>query len=251
MPNLLFFEWEKDNGGYRIEEQARHDEVIRVVPKEEYGRLAPMVRTMPIEDQNTLSIKEMWERDSTERYFGDRQRLYLVPIGRTTLRYRPLEEHSGMFREFGCNDHSPDAAIDFTHKYGFISNHGGRLAIQEWCWKSAIMGRAISIWEEGQGKNDLSELIESFIWTPFRTTDVVFHRTQDESHPALYLRPSNLLCAMWLQLALAVSSKTEFRKCLHCPAWFSFGPGGNRRKTALYCSARCRRAAHRPKEKRR
>lgn len=175
---------------------------------------------------------------------------FLIPIGRATLRYHPLEEFPALFREFACNKHTPQDAIDFTHKYGFVFDHGNRMAIEHWCEESAGMAHAIAVWEEGLKKNDLSEVIKSLQYALHSTIQITFRKAWGTKHPALYIKPRDLASALWLQFSLAVTEQTEFRKCLHCPAWFTFGPGTGRRKTAFYCSARCRRAAHRSKEKR-
>ena len=75
MPNLLWFEWERDVDGYRIEK---------------------------------LKPGEAPEYESeAERKLG-----CLVPIGRAALRYRPLDECPGMFMEFARCKQTPDEAAD-------------------------------------------------------------------------------------------------------------------------------------------
>lgn len=210
MPNLLWFEWEKDVDGYRIEE---------LEPEDDAG-----------------------EKGKT---------LHLLSIGRAALRYHPLDEYPGMFKEFAHCGETPENAKAFTDKYGFLSSLDKPMSIDYWRNESARMFLAIDVWQIGLKNSDLRSLIEVFNIIEMAPTKVIFRQGWDAIHPALYIAPNNLLSAMWLQFAQAISLNTEFRKCLHCPAWFSFGPGTNRRKTAFYCSARCRRAAHRSREKQR
>ena len=49
---------------------------------------------------------------------------------------------------------------------------------------------------------------------------------------------------------LAISGDFQIDKCSWCPNWFCFGVGTGRRKSSLYCSDRCRKAAHRAGYKR-
>ena len=211
MPNLLWFEWERDVDGYRIEE---------LKPGE-----AP-------------------------EYEIERNRGCLVPIGRAALRYRPLDECPGMFMEFARCKQTPESAKTFADKYGLLVSPNKPMPLVEFNSWILMMVTALEFWEHGLKIQDLSPLIEGFNARADMKAHVRFGTSWDDSHPALYIVPNNLLSARWLQFAQAVSSNTEFRKCLHCPAWFTYGPGTGRRKTAFYCSARCRRAAHRSKEKR-
>ena len=58
----------------------------------------------------------------------------------------------------------------------------------------------------------------------------------------LTVAPKNLLGVAWLQLAQALSRKTEFRRCSECGAWFERATRG---KEKVFCSSRCRIRAHR------
>jgi hypothetical protein len=59
------------------------------------------------------------------------------------------------------------------------------------------------------------------------------------SHPSLFVCPTNLLSAMWLQLALAIDGDRSYRRCRSCPKWFEVGL--TKRRDALTCSDACRK----------
>ncbi len=60
----------------------------------------------------------------------------------------------------------------------------------------------------------------------------------------LYMRPDNLLSALWLQFAQAVTGNKEYRQCRQCGAWYEILPGTTRSDRA-YCSNACRSKAYR------
>jgi len=60
-----------------------------------------------------------------------------------------------------------------------------------------------------------------------------------DAHMRIAFVPSNLLAAMWLQFAHAVTSEYQLRRCEECEKYFPIGPGG-RRLDADTCSDKCR-----------
>lgn len=71
----------------------------------------------------------------------------------------------------------------------------------------------------------------------------VFLSNSERTNVNLYMRPSNLLGAMWLQLAESISTGKNYQKCNTCDNWFEFGTETHR-KTRLYCSDACRKLAY-------
>lgn len=65
----------------------------------------------------------------------------------------------------------------------------------------------------------------------------------------LYFRPENLLGALWLQFALAVSQNSEFRECEHCGKPFEAAAPGASRKDKRFCSTSCRVMASRARRR--
>jgi hypothetical protein len=58
-------------------------------------------------------------------------------------------------------------------------------------------------------------------------------------HQRLIFAPSNLLGAMWLQFAQAVTEEFVLKRCEECGRYFQTGPGG-RRADAITCGEACR-----------
>ena len=60
----------------------------------------------------------------------------------------------------------------------------------------------------------------------------------------LWLTPTNLLGALWLQFARAVEASKTYSRCQVCTQWFEVSSEGKRRHSK-YCSDRCRVKAYR------
>ena len=68
----------------------------------------------------------------------------------------------------------------------------------------------------------------------------------DRTQPPLFsITPRSLEDALWLQFKIAVANNTQLQQCTECPTWFAYGTGTGRRKSALYCSPKCSKAAYR------
>ena len=65
-----------------------------------------------------------------------------------------------------------------------------------------------------------------------------------EHHPRLLLSPVNLLSALWLQFANAISAEKDFHACRRCGKWFEVGPGAAK-SHAVFCSNACRQSDYR------
>jgi hypothetical protein len=65
-----------------------------------------------------------------------------------------------------------------------------------------------------------------------------------DNHQRIVFRPSNLLAAMWLQFAQAVTEEFQLQVCEGCGKYFQVGPGG-RRADAKTCSDACRQRKNR------
>jgi hypothetical protein len=76
-----------------------------------------------------------------------------------------------------------------------------------------------------------SRAVPQLAWTP-------------DNHQRLIFRPSDLLAAMWLQFAKAVTGEYQLKKCAACANYFQVGPGA-RRADATTCSDACRQRKRR------
>lgn len=64
---------------------------------------------------------------------------------------------------------------------------------------------------------------------------------------ALYMVPSSLIGAIWLQFAQAIDGNKEYRRCEECRTWFELSPE-TARTSRLYCSNACRSRAYRKRQ---
>jgi hypothetical protein len=63
----------------------------------------------------------------------------------------------------------------------------------------------------------------------------------------LYIVPTGLIGALWLQFARAVERDSKFRQCAECDIWYELAPG-TARADKLYCSTPCRIKAYRKRQ---
>lgn len=68
--------------------------------------------------------------------------------------------------------------------------------------------------------------------------------------PQLTLRPTSLLGYMLLEAGMIMSGNTRVMRCVHCGKVFMSGVDGAKRRSAIYCSNRCRVAEQRALAKR-
>jgi hypothetical protein len=194
----------------------------------------------------------------------------IEPISDKRVWYRPLEKHPALFREFADTEQSPDGVLAFAGKFGLLRDYF-REELKEkedrenleidslGFWISSIerMKEFVDGWENNRASGDVSQTVGIFNELDGSWIDclpVTFLRlsvSSDPLRPNLWLQPLSLLSAMWLQFAQAVASGSQLRRCAVCPNWFVFGTGTGRRKSAYYCSDRCRKAAHRANKEQR
>ena len=211
MPNLLWLEWEKAADGYRIE----GPEPDFLEPEE----------------------GEEWDEDDA----------YLMPNSDKIVSYRPLEQHPALFMEFAHTEQTPEGVKAFADKYGLLSERRemGDEPLYEWYKEIRRMRGGIEFWDQNRKRGDLVPLVEAFNRRRRIRVEVVLKKSGDPSRASLHITPDYLLSAMWLQFAQSVSTNAHLRCCAWCPTWFVFGTGTGRRKSAHYCSDKCRKAAHR------
>ncbi len=65
---------------------------------------------------------------------------------------------------------------------------------------------------------------------------------------AATLMPKGLIGALWLQAALAITGKADYRQCTDCPTWFALSPEQGR-PDKRFCSDACRMRAYRKRRK--
>jgi hypothetical protein len=233
------------------------------------------------------------------------------PTGRE---YAPLQEHTGLFREFAGTGETPEAVLAFANRYGSLGiarplspPPGSREPrvygepFAEWCAHIRALREQVNLGDMVR-RGDVERLAQLVLWqkgtAPGERLCVVYPRSYTEPqsahlgggqgepfHPGdvigpalaslqtnvnghlqgrvspqllhiprrgemgLYLVPSSLLGALWLQLAQAVAGDKEHRQCAQCGKWFEVSPG-TARPDRVFCSTACRSRAYRERKER-
>lgn len=243
MPNLLRLEWQRDLDGYdlMVLDPSTVDfefqgEEIDDIPFAMEG--APPETQLLIDKLELGFLKAQWQRETL-----------LVPPERAVRRYNPLEEFPALFMEFAYIELAPAAVKVFADAYGLLHTRQGVEAIEDWYSEIRGMHTAVRMWRDAKNRDDRRKFVEAFNNRDRSNIHVLLESHIGVEHPTLHIKPNDLLSAMWLQLAQAVSANLNLRRCAQCPAWFTYGTGTGRRKSAHYCSDRCRKAASHGRKK--
>jgi hypothetical protein len=235
---------------------------------------------------------EMWLVEST-------------PVGVSTMVrwHQPLNENTGLFREFAQVDVTPEGVIAFANRYGSLGGELGQLvtlgnrrakeksvyrgeAISAWTEEIVSLRRLLSLWDAERKPEIIfstkPKVISAESVRPAGMDEIVVYRdTEPDTYerlrdrpaeiaqhylrtkidakllehrsttrlmndkkrglPTLFIVPSSLIAAIWLQFARAVDGDRQYRSCKNCNKWFQIGRGG-RRADAECCSDSCRAA---------
>ena len=155
--------------------------------------------------------------------------------------YRPLAEGPALYREFCDLDPTGPEIVEFASRYGLLTKSEGT----EWLdyWQEAIKGMEQSV--QFAEEKDLNGFVKAWNRLSMVRLVVKFDPVIADGRPFMRITPQTLHDALWLQVAQSLSSATGLRRCKQCDAWFVFGTGTGRRKSADYCSDRCRKSAWR------
>lgn len=156
--------------------------------------------------------------------------------------YRPLEDNPGLFRRFASLPAIPDrdAILEFTNRFGFIDGNldSDFFLFDQFKQQQINLSYVVSILETEDQKK-ASVAFNSLLHPRFR----IWMDIRPEP-PEMQIVPVTLYAAMMVQLAQEIAGIVRFRKCKHCPEWFSLGK--NQATTRReFCSDRCRVAWHR------
>ena len=256
MPELLSFEWARPAKGYKIMEWGLD--------------FAGLLDTETLTNVSDALVHEPSADPYKDRYdpLKGYPRYVLIPNARGEwVSYQPLKDGHALFMEYAKIDTWGELA-DFLSKYGPLWDilglrrpGDGVISSKDLYFSSvwSVLFRVgVDRWEESRRTGEYSKLLD---WFNF---DGPYHRVDAESDdygsigviptlapnraggvPRLTLQPRHLAGAIHLQFAQAVTNDSQLQKCAVCPTWFAYGTGTGRRKSAHYCSDKCRKAAHR------
>jgi hypothetical protein len=140
--------------------------------------------------------------------------------------YSPLEEHTGLFLTFAhCED-----PLDFASRYGMLYGGINPESLELWQHEIASMKEATDSWLGGEDMFPVMATVEEHL-----NVEAVFRRDKEE----LVLMPANLSAAMWLQFALAIHHRYEYRQCTWCGTHFH-AKGKQVKAERVFCSQACK-----------
>ena len=220
-------------------------------------------RRRPVRKWKLLGGK--WEAVNLEEPEPDKTLAEGVgPVGPTTwikrnspyklIRSKPVRfEKEPIFKKLARTEQTPEGALAFVQRYGFLSNAVRRERVEDICnhiqtmqWLVSALRNderdAINFWlagyhlyQGGDGKRRLSKAR-----TPVRRGLRIGEDEADRPQPQDW--PPTFIEALFLQCILDGTGGKHSKLCLRprCGNWFYYGPNTTRRSTAKYCTPGCR-----------
>ena len=278
MPQLFDFTWFKPANGWAAwtYEPDKYD----IEPGYNRIRAKPGVSTADRQTIERFGLDLAEDITGTQRLTDRRENqwTFLLPKRGPMISFKPLEVSRAIFMEFAAAEESVDAAIRFLGDYGPIYGHSASVTLvrrgnervkvtedapkpirfAEFQEEAAEIRRLIDQWHQAEEIGDygiIAELLDNQADYDYwihegDLIDIRLRLVPGQNRPRLVLQPAHLLAAAYIQLMQAISGDFQIAKCSWCPNWFCYGVGTGRRRSSLYCSDRCRKAAHRAGYKR-
>ena len=167
----------------------------------------------------------------------------VIPKSHRIKIYRPLNirtEKLAPFHVFADMARTHDGVIDFANNFGLLFKDRFNL-VSEFYEYSQTMHSAVQSWHDGN-IDDLIGLFDSQIGRWAGQISVTLNKNSEEDQPELRIQSRELLHALWLQFAEAVSTGLCIKHCQWCRKAFPYGPDTGHRNTATYCSPKCQKA---------
>ncbi len=162
-------------------------------------------------------------------------------------------EKEPIYKKLAATKPTPDGALAFVQKFGFLRSVGHHERVEEICNHIRTMQwlvnalrcderEAINLWlagyflyEDSKGKSRLSSARP-----PVRPGLQIGGDEADR--PQLQEAPPTLIEALYLQCLQDATGSKDSKLCRRpdCGTWFYYGPNTGKRSTAKYCSDGCR-----------
>ena len=208
-----------------------------------------------------------WHRDSAGYDFEEhlkedagknRMMPCIVARGGEDERYRLEGTSNRVFEDLASADCTPEDALKFTNKWGFLCRHhlgNKEMILDELSGFYDQVHYFQNMLNFARLKN-YKDLIQSIrhadtsagkiSGTGHFTLDVVMRPGVELPH--VFIRPDSLLSFATIELMQTIAGAAEIRTCLHCRKFFTLSSEANRRSTRQYCSDRCRVAMSRARK---
>ena len=167
---------------------------------------------------------------------------------------QPLEKEPGLFRTFaGLNGKDTKALRGFANRFGLLrSDSAGSEPLRDWEEVIGQMHCAVSAWDtltrvqKGEPFTEdpkaVHQRLVHALDAPLKQVSMGMVANDDGSSAIAYT-PRDLLSALWLQFAIAVTEGKDLQPCERkgCDRWMEITHSkGGTRSTRRFCSHACR-----------
>ena len=183
----------------------------------------------------------------------DEQRIScLVALSGRFIRYDPFETYPELFMEFSFLELSAPALENFASSYGStFDDEISATPLQLIRNEQLVLRDLVKEWQDIEQRGDAGKFIELYNATvndrslmyPLSNPRLV--AGPDPEKPRFTIEATSLLDGMIIQLGQFAATQTKLKACEWCGRWFAYGTGTGRRRSAQFCSDRCRQAAYR------
>jgi len=256
-PINIEFGWYRDAKGYSLAQQAPSDGTFSsLLPEKRFPQRAATSHPGDGDDRDpSTRFPEGLAVPLPDEPSGP---WYIVGNGGTLVPYRADESLDSIFLELLNTEPTAEGVLGFVNRWGLLIGepelgieaervrNGIRMILvmnqfidalmdPEKATRSRFLERIMGVDGFGIGAFGVGEV----------QVHLIFDRRSGSARTMLTVK--NLLTALWLRMAEVLTSDTVMRRCAHCNALFTAGPGTDRRLDARFCSDMHRVLYHRQK----
>jgi hypothetical protein len=201
----------------------------------------PFVFEWPV-DQHGYEIDH--SKSDGESLLGSATYAFIRPAGGPLRYYWPLQEHTGLWRQFADTCLSWEGVLAFVRKFGLLTDlwNGGRDHPDE-ILKTAELIRQVATKLDGDDRRAAADLLNTRPPDMEEMLDWNYRIGRFETR----LKPLDLRSALLHQAAEAITGNHQWRRCRNhgCPRWLQLGGPRGATVRREFCSDKCRVASAR------
>lgn len=203
----------------------------------------------------------------------------VMPGQAATYRKYPLSAKTGLFITLADTESSMDGIVGFANQYGFL---GGKCSIpvnvpideglnmyarmegelfETWVTEIAALqsavalGKSLHLFDTTKPRcgtddpkwDELQKIVTAKLKEKRCDPCLLWDGARSQRRLKVRFRPTSLIAAVWVQLALAIEGDLNYRQCEQCMRWFEIA--AEKREDAKFCSNACRFRAYRGRQK--